>query len=186
MLNKTVLVNVTNISDARVGYDVPEIPASRRFNPGEMKQISVGELRALEFIEGGSVLIRNFLRVDNEDFLKELGVTVEPEYFWSRDDVVELLMNGSIEQVQDALDFAPQGIIDLIKEVAVTEQINDMSKREAIRKATGFNVTQAIELTREEVPKEPEEKAATRRTEKKDEPQARRTAPMTSKYKRVE
>jgi hypothetical protein len=48
----------------------------------------------------------------------------------------------------DALDFAPEGVIALIKDEAVKTNLNDMSKREAILDKTGFDVTKAIEIRR--------------------------------------
>ena len=58
----------------------------------------------------------------------------------------------------DCLDFAPIGVIDLVKELAVKLKINDISKREAIFEKTGFNVSKAIEINKEtdenEIPKE--------------------------------
>ena len=45
----------------------------------------------------------------------------------------------------DCLDFAPVGVIDLIKQLAVSLPLNDMEKREAIKNKFGFDVTKAIE-----------------------------------------
>ena len=71
---------------------------------------------------------------------------LEPEYHYSEQDVKTLLKEGTLDQFLDCLDFAPQGIIDLIKDVAVNLPVNDMAKREAIKEKLGFDVTRAIEI----------------------------------------
>jgi hypothetical protein len=58
--------------------------------------------------------------------------------------VENLLAHGSLDQLKDALDFAPDGVVSLIKEKAVETKLNDVAKREAILEATNFNVTNAI------------------------------------------
>ena len=44
---------------------------------------------------------------------------VEPEYFYTEKEVKELLTNGSLEQLEDTLNFAPEGVIELIKTMPV-------------------------------------------------------------------
>ena len=54
-----------------------------------------------------------------------------------------------MSQFLDCLDFAPQGVIDTIKKVAVQIKLNDVAKRQAIKDKTGFDVTKAIEISEE-------------------------------------
>ena len=68
----------------------------------------------------------------------------------------------------DFLDFAPQGGIDIAKDMAVKLQINDINKREAIKNKTGFDVTKAIEFNKETAEDAPQEE------------KVRRTTPITS------
>ena len=49
----------------------------------------------------------------------------------------------------DCLDFAPEGVIELVKKYAVELKVNDIQKRQAILDKTGFNVTSAIEINEE-------------------------------------
>ena len=72
--------------------------------------------------------------------LKRIGEAIKR----NKEDIKTLLLSGSLEQLQDCLDFAPSGVIDLVKDYAVKLEINDISKRNAILTATGFNVTRAI------------------------------------------
>ena len=51
----------------------------------------------------------------------------------------------SIDEFKDALDFAPNGTKDLIKQYAVSKPLNDYDKREAIKAQLGFDVSKAIE-----------------------------------------
>ena len=60
----------------------------------------------------------------------------------------ELILNVSIDAFLDALDFAPLGVIDLIKTMSVQLPITDMAKREALKAKTGFDVDKAIENDR--------------------------------------
>ena len=50
----------------------------------------------------------------------------------------------SIDEFKDALDFAPNGTKDLIKQYAVSKPLNDYDKREAIKAQLGLDVSKAI------------------------------------------
>lgn len=65
-------------------------------------------------------------------------------------DVANLLMNGSLDAFLDALDFAPAGVIDLIKTMAVSLPLMDMNKRKALKEKTGFDVEAALKHVEEE------------------------------------
>ena len=99
-------------------------------------------------------------------------------------DVKNLLLTGSLDAFKDCLDFAPEGVIDLVKQMAVELNLNDVAKREAILKATGFNVTNAIELRKAvaatEEPKE-EKKATGRRVTPSTETKGRRVVILSDK-----
>ena len=56
------------------------------------------------------------------------------------------MIEGTLDQFLDCLDFAPEGVKEMIKEMAVDLPLNDMAKREAIQEKLGFNVTKAIEI----------------------------------------
>lgn len=149
MLNNTDKVRVENRSNAIVGYRVPESNVIRRFVAGQTKEIEMGELRQAVQIPGTYRTIMNNLIIHSKEAVDELLPGVEPEYFYNAKDVEFLLERGTLDQLEDALDFAPIGVIDLIKEKAVTTNLNDIQKREAILKHTGFNVTNAIEIKRQ-------------------------------------
>jgi len=54
--------------------------------------------------------------------------------------------HGSLDEFLDCLDFAPEGVKDLIKNLAVELPLNDVAKREAIFNKLGFNVDNAIRI----------------------------------------
>ena len=56
---------------------------------------------------------------------------------------------GTLDQLMDTLDFAPSGVIDLVKDIAVKIELNDINKRNAIFEKTGFNVTSAVDFNKE-------------------------------------
>lgn len=146
MLNNSDTVRVENRGNSIVGYRVPESNIIRRFVEGEIKEISMGELRQAIQIPGTKRTIMNNLIIHDKSAVEELLPDAEPEYFYTAKDVDFLLERGTLDQLKDALDFAPKGVVDLIKDRAVKNELNDVRKREAILEATNFNVTGAIEI----------------------------------------
>ena len=187
MLDKDTIIKVTNRDSGSVGYTVAEMGIHRKFQKGEVKEIRMEELRKLSYLPGGQAIINDCLIIHNEDALKELNPDYEPEYFYTEADIRELLLKGTEAQFLDCLDFAPEGVIELVKQLAVELKINDLAKREAIFKKTGFNVTRAIQINEEsqevdEADTEVKQRRAAAPTTKVAEPEAtgRRTA--TPKY----
>jgi hypothetical protein len=164
MLEKTTLIKVKNRDAGTVSYTVPELNVTRLFQKGEVKEIPFSELQQLAYTIGGKVLLKECLVIGDEDALEALVGGVEPEYFYTEEDVKDLLTRGSLAQLQDCLDFAPSGVIDLVKDYAVRMEVNDIAKREAILKATGFNVTKAIEINKASQEEEATEEKVRRAT----------------------
>lgn len=148
MLHDTDKVRVENRDNSVVGYVVPETKILRRFNAYETKEITMGELRQMIQDRGCYNIVKNHLIIHNKEAVTELLPGIEPEYFYNAKDVDFLLTRGSLDQLLDALDFAPEGVVNLIKDEAVNIDLNDMRKREAILEKTGFNITKAIEIKR--------------------------------------
>lgn len=183
MIEKDTLIKVKNRDSGTVGYTIPELGnLHRSFSKGETKEITMDELRKLSYISGGKVLLQNYLIVQNQDALKELlSDDVEPEYYYGEEEIKKLLLTGSNDQLLDCLEFAPEGVIGLVKDLAVSLKINDISKRNIILEKTGFNVTNAIAINEETIEDEGEETKSSRRSapvtvEKSDEAPKRRVA----------
>lgn len=146
MLENTDKIIVENRGDAICCYRVPDSNVIRTFVAEERKEISMGELRAATQIPGTRRVIKDHLIIHSKEAVEELLPEVEPEYFYTVKDVDFLLSRGTLDQLCDALDFAPEGVITLIKDQAVNTELNDMRKRQAILEQTGFDVTKAIEI----------------------------------------
>ena len=143
------LIKVTNRDSGTVGYQIPEKNINRQFSMGETKMIPLSELKQLQFVPGGDFTLKNLLIIEDKALLDEdLNIETEPEYFYTEQDVRDLLEKGSIEQLEDALDFAPEGVIELIKKIAVDTELFDTRKREVISKHTNFNIDTAININK--------------------------------------
>lgn len=138
------MIQVKNRSMGVAVYKVDDI--RRKFMPGETKKIPKAELEHLTYIPGGQEILTNFLQiVDDEEVIQDLGIHKELEYDMSEVDIYNLMKNGTIEEFLDCLDFAPQGVKDIIKKLAVEMPLENTAKRKAIKDKTGFDVTKAIE-----------------------------------------
>ena len=190
MLDKNTIIKVTNRSNGSTGYTIPDLGnLHRSFQSGETKELTMEELRKLSYIPGGMFLLRNNLVLDNPEAIVELLNEVEPEYYYTEEDIKTLLTTGTLAQFEDCLDFAPEGTINLVKKLSVELELNDVSKRKALLEKTGFNVTTAIEANQMDE-KEVVTETKTRRTAAITKTpitttSGRRSAPVASKYKVV-
>ena len=147
------MVEVINRISGTTTYIIPEMQNLKRtFTNKERKIVPFEELRRLMYVPGGEELLREFLIINDKEVIDALGLNVEPEYFYNEEEIKYLFEKGSLEEFLDCLDFAPQGVIDTIKTLAVNLPLNDVAKRQAILEKTGFDVTRSIELNLE--PKE--------------------------------
>lgn len=188
-------VNIKNRSACEVGYTLPEGNVRRNWSPGEIKRnIAATEIEQLMFAPGGKYILNEYLLVNDQELCEYLGLQLEPEYYYDEDTVMTLLSTASIDQFYDCLNFAPQGVLDLIKSKAIEIKLNDVSKREAIKQKLGFDVTAAlsnIEYANSRDEEENADKTGKRRAEpvkkveaKPTEPQ-RLATPVDNKYKRI-
>ena len=144
------ICNVKNRGAGFVSYTIPEDGIRRSFAPGETKKISYEELEKLTFQPGGLMILSNFLQIQDEVALQEFNIRTEPEYHMSEMDIVKLLKDDSLEAFLDALDFAPIGVIDLIKKLSIELPLMDLSKRKALKEKTGFDVDAALKHIEED------------------------------------
>lgn len=183
-ISATKYVEVTNRNNGITGYTLSN-GLERTFNLRETKKIPLEELQEVEAIPGGEYLLRNYLMIKDQTALEYLNINPEPEYFYTEDEIQELLNNGTIEQLEDCLNFAPQGVIDLVKSFAVKLEIPDIRKRDLITKKTGFNISNAI-MVNKALEEEPTPAVEATTTQRKAEPvkaatSARKAAPVTTK-----
>ena len=147
------LIPVQNLTASVVSYIVPETNNVRHFNGQQLrKDITAGELRALYATKGGRVLIEDYLGIKDRELANEFNISMdvfEHEYSWTQQEVDEVLMNGSIDALKDALEFGPEGIKQLIIDRAVELRIPDNNKIEAISEFTGRDIGNMIRLDKE-------------------------------------
>ena len=192
MIDEKKIIKVTNRDNGHVGYRIPDMNnLVRDFSANETKNITVEELKKLAYISGGPTLIRDYLVIEDPEVVEEILGDVEPEYYYNEEDVKKLLLNGSLDELKDCIEFAPKGTVDLVKQLAVELPLNDITKRKAILDMTGFNVDAAImvnEATKDEVENTQRVRRVNEKPVEKEEvkPAGRRVSAPTigdSKYK---
>ena len=144
MINADTVYNVLNRSSSMVGYTIPELNIRREFQRGETKKIKFSELEQLTYQPGGTTLIQDYFLIREQAVTDPLNIETEIEYYMNEDSVRELILNGSLDQFLDCLDFAPEGVTEMIKKLAIELPMNDVEKREALKKKTGLDVDAAI------------------------------------------
>ena len=125
-------MKVRNRGASVVGYKIPDLNIRRRFAPGEIKEIPEEELKQLLYQPGGRELLVNFLQVKQDDVKKIDLEEQEKEYYYSDEKVKEIVLSGSLDEFLDTLDFAPEGVINLIKKYAVSLPMTDLNKIKAL------------------------------------------------------
>lgn len=144
------MYKVKNRSAGVVIYKIPEDNIRREFMPGETKAISIRELEKLSYQPGGQMMMNNFLQIQSAEAQQELNIPVEQEYNYSEQDIIRVMENGTLDEFLDMLDFAPQGVLDLVRRFAVSLPLNDIQKRRALKEKTGFDVNAALTHIEEE------------------------------------
>ena len=176
----STMYNVKNRGASTVVYRIPDSGIRREFQPGQTLKISSEELEKLVYQPGGTVLLSQFLQIIDLEALDKFNIKTEPEYHMSEQQVIELIKTGSLDAFLDALDFAPIGIIDLIKRLSVDIPMVDIQKRQALKQKTGFDVEAALKHDMED--KEDEgntilKQSGERRVKTEEAPTGRRTTP---------
>lgn len=145
-------MKVYNRSDSNVTYSLPELQTRRVFALGESKDLDAKELEALWQKDGGMILIKNFLLVDDKEWVAAHW-DAPIEYFWKTEDVKKCVLEDSVALFQETLEYAPEGVIDLIKMFAWQLPLGDLNKIEALRQATGFDTLAAIDVMSSKKPR---------------------------------
>lgn len=152
MVNNDELIEVRNLTTQRIAYLIPERSVRRDFSAFETKEITAGELRELWFKSGGKILLQNYLGVNNKELAREFGITNDQfthEYSWTKKDIDRVLLEGSADELADALDYAPLGITETLVNRAVELKISDMNKRKLIKEMTDKDVSKMISYVEE-------------------------------------
>ena len=186
-MDRNSLIKVVNKYNGSVGYRVPDLNMRRKFYPGETKEITFDELEKLSYSPGGYSILTEYLEIQDEDAINAiLRGTPQPEYHYTRDDIKTLLTTGSLDQFLDCLDFAPESIKEIIKDMAVDLPLNDVRKREAILEKLGFDVDKAIAIKNTKYDGDFQEEQAEKKTTRRTSPLKTTTpAPSGRRYKPI-
>ena len=65
--------------------------------------------------------------------------------------VRDLILTGSMDEWLDALDFAPEGVIDLVKNLSVQLPLTDTNKMRVFQEKKGINLERMIRARQEEL-----------------------------------
>ena len=137
------LISVRNRNNGETWY-ILENGITRTFSINEVKKVPYKELVELSYSVGGRALLEDDLVIENEEALKLLNMNVEPEYFYTEAEIRKVLFEKGYDELADFLDFAPEGAIQIAKDIAVKEEIPDVNKREMLGAKTGLNINNAI------------------------------------------
>ena len=174
------MCRVKNRGAGYVTYRIPEDGIRRSFAPHETKEISFQELEKLTYQPGGMTILTQYLQIQDMGTIQAFNMQVEPEYHMNEREVAALIQSGSLDAFLDALDFAPQGVIDLIKKLSIEIPLVDIAKRKALKEKTGFDVEAALRHNEED--KEDDQatilkQTGERRVKAETAPAGRRTTP---------
>lgn len=147
-MDKTRKTVVINRNRGSVSYVIPDMNNLKRdFLPGAQKELTVEELFALSQLPGGMFELKHYLEIQDPEIAQYiLEENVEPEYFYTEEDIKKLLTTGTLAQFEDFLNFAPKGRIDIAQQMAVDLPLNDVAKRDLFLKKTGFDIATAISM----------------------------------------
>lgn len=163
-LTRDSKIKVTNRSNGTVILKVQDRHFRAELNPKETRVLNYGDILDVAAQPGGRNLIYNFLLIQDAEALRQgLNVKEEPEYWLTEEKIPSWMNTCSLDEFKDALQFAPQGVLDLIKKYAVSQPLNDMAKRIAIKDALQFDVTLAIANNEKSGEDEPANASSARR-----------------------
>lgn len=151
MEDKNRKILVKNRSAATVIVEVPNRNIRVVLQPGQViSNLTFGDVEEFSYIPGGDTILREYLQLSEAD-INNLNIgKPELEYNYSEKDIVDLMKSGSLDAFLDCLDFAPTGVIDLIKKFAVDLPLTDTEKLDALKEKTGFDAVAAIRHKKEE------------------------------------
>lgn len=176
-IDRKTEVEVTNRKACTTGYTIEDYNLqgghlTRSFAPGETKIVTVGELESLLATQGGQRIFDNYLFVKDQEILSYLNHNqeMEPEYFYSDEDIKNLILNGSVDEFEDCLNFAPVGVVERVKQLALQLEMPDHNKRKVLFEKTGYNLDNNLIINKamadDTAAEAPQEEKKTRKIQK--------------------
>ncbi len=146
----STMYRVKNRGASTVVYKIADKGIRREFKPGQIMNISSEELEELTFQPGGTLILSQFLQILDLEGIQAVRIKTEPEYHMDEAAVAQLITSGSLDAFLDCLDFAPIGVIDLVKKLSISIPMVDIQKRKALKEKTGFDVEAALKHQEED------------------------------------
>lgn len=172
MFDKNKRIKVINRTDGALAYEIDTLRVTRVWQkPGDFLNISVAELLELRTVPGGTKVLEECLVIKDPEALRILfpDTEIEPEYSYGIEEVEFLLQEAPLEQLLDTLDYAPKGVLDLIRLKSIEKLPSETAKVVAINEKFNIDINKINELHEEknvqEIVEEPKRK--------------RRAAPLT-------
>jgi len=146
-------MKVMNRDTGQTGYSLPELNIRRVFNVGEIKELKEEEILALYNTDAGRLMLSHILQVQNKEFvIKNIWPDAPIEYFWTKEQIIKCLMEDSPELFAETLDYAPEGVINILKDLAWRTPITDLNKVQIMRQKLGFDPIKAHEVMTKQAP----------------------------------
>lgn len=144
-MDTNTLITVRNRCGATVVYSVPELHIRRQFQPNEVKRIPYEELEAVSYQQGGMALLYHYLLIEDQAVLRRLiNGEEQPEYWLTEAQIPGWLNTCTLAAFEDALNFAPEGVKELIKRYSVSVPLKDTEKRKLVNEKLDFDVDAAV------------------------------------------
>lgn len=88
------------------------------------------------FAEDGTLFIKD------ADLIKEFNLSDIDEYILTNDELTELVFNGSVDKLEEFLQYAPQSMIDNIQPICTAKELTDRKKIKLIKEYTGKDLNE--------------------------------------------
>lgn len=159
-------IKVINRSDHMVAYSIESLRVHRVwYNVNDYIMIPEEEIEEALMNPSIKKLFDKYLIIDNKEVFKDLnGYEPEPEYFYGRDEIAQILYSADDNALLDCLDYCNEGTLDLIKKMSIEKLPNTVAKIEAINAKLNINLQKIKALVEDDDNEVEEPEVKTRRT----------------------
>lgn len=143
-------IRVYNRSNSTVFYKDEDTNRTRTWEPSTIgkesyKDLDFEEIERAVNTRGGKILFEEYLLIKDKKICEQLDLICPKEYFYDVDEVKRILEKGTDFEVVGMIENGPEGIKDIIKQVAIEIKLDSSRKRKIIKDRLGFDVNFAIE-----------------------------------------
>lgn len=146
-------MKVMNRDIGQTGYHLPELQIRRVFNVGEIKELKEEEILLLYNTDAGRLMLCQILQIQNKEFVrKNIWPEAPVEYFWTKEDIKKCLLEDSVELFAETLEYAPEGVINILKDLAWRLPLTDLNKCNIMVEKLGFDPVKAHTVMTKKAP----------------------------------